>query len=143
MKNNQGKMTLLFDRDRGLNIRVEDKNSGLVVIDATVESADISALLSRQAMIRCEYTTFENENSLGKYKILGTFTFEIPDNIKFSERKEYAIEYARDNCPEGWKPCLCFNSKTSFTHNDNKTFANCTIAKYVDEKPDNYIDYDE
>ena len=61
----RGSATLLFDRDYGLHIELEDRLSG-VTIKATVDTKQTLAALSRQAHVDCEIEYPSDLHLIGK-----------------------------------------------------------------------------
>lgn len=85
MRKLKGKATLLFDRDEGLSIEIEDRRSG-VCIFCTLDSYSTLAALSRQAYVDCEITFPEAEG----LSVIG----------KKREREDYLLEKTW----EEWNP---------------------------------------
>ncbi|MBW2632454.1 MAG: hypothetical protein JRC90_12005, partial [Deltaproteobacteria bacterium] len=127
----KGKLTLLFDSDRGLTIQIEDKNSGLNILNVNVKDAkSVVALLSRLSSVECDIELYSTENA-GKVLIIDKMEFKVDDE-KYNTRADEAFKEAVKICPKGWKPDNYFNSQNSFFTKGDETYARCTIRKYVD-----------
>lgn len=64
MRTLKGKLSLLFDRDRGLSIEIEDTSSHHTV-SINLPAKDVAALLGRQVLMDCDVTWPEDLSKIG------------------------------------------------------------------------------
>lgn len=131
MKQLKGKISLRFDRDRGMTIELEDVNSRIEFLEIAVSKEDVAAVMSNLACVDCEFK-LRAEELVGKYHHHKRFEFEMPDGATYDNRKQLAYDAAKRVCPEGWKPDNYFSSQDSFFTKNGKEFARCIIRCYTD-----------
>lgn len=128
--NLEGKVTMLFDRDRGLTIEVRDQLSRTVLCKLTLDNEQAMSALARLAGTDCMIDLNEDcFDKIGKKMLVDSMTFKMPEGSR--QGKEEAITEALNNCPEGWEPDLYFGSQDSFTFKDGEYYAKCTIRKWI------------
>lgn len=130
----QGKIDLLFDRDRGCTIRVKDEKSCINILEVQVKSEDVAALMSSLGHVDCEFSCVDPEiyGRVGKKMIMDTLEFPMPE-CKYSEEDQVVRQEALKLCPDGWVPDLHFGSKYSFFFRNGVEYARCTIRSWVEE----------
>lgn len=72
-----------------------------------------------------------NLDKIGLEYIREEITCEIPDT--YDNRKENAIKYIIEATPDGWIPCLYFDSQGSFYRKEDKLFAKTTMIKWIEQ----------
>ena len=126
----KGKITILFSRERGLTVEVEDALSSETIVRAQLDAEQAISALSRIAYTDCEIKTGELSR-VGKVMEVDQFTFPFPFD-GFHGRDEKAKEQALELCPEGWKPDLGFNSQGTFPKVDGVQHARTMIRRWVE-----------
>jgi hypothetical protein len=136
-----GKITLLFDPDRGLNIEIEDANARTTFVKLNVKNSDVTKLMSRQAMIPCSLE-IRDLKCVGKIHKCKKFDFEIPEKLSIRENREKLIKYSEKFIPKGWIPDGYYNSQDSFYTENGKHFARVVIRKWSKKKSIDRFDGD-
>lgn len=125
------KVSLLFDRDRGLEIAIECETSSTEFVEVTVAPENVCALMSRQVLIPGT-ANVRALDTVGKKMEVDKLEFELPSGTDYKNKKDVARSISLKVCPEGWKPDAYFGSHSSFFRKGDKEYASCTIRRYVD-----------
>lgn len=125
----QGAITILFSAD-GLKISVKDRDSSITFAEIKLNQEQTCQAMSRLAQTDCRITVREIEK-VGKKMEHQEFVFEIPKGNGQKNRKKEIEEKCLQDCPDGWKPDLYFNSHNSFFTKDGKKYARTTMRRWV------------
>jgi hypothetical protein len=127
------KITMLFDRDNGLNIHITDDDSGIRFVDIQMTNDEAVSALSRLAETNISSTEVRGLENLGKTKERKPFSVNLGKS-NYRDEKERAIKAVQGQCPDGWKPDLYFNGQRSFSYENGDTIANTTIFRFVEKE---------
>lgn len=139
MKQLKGKIDLLFDRDKGLEIRVEDKTSGVQFLEVNVPAESVCTMLSRQTHINCDLEVRGLE-LVGKHEWFGDIEFRLPGSLQsYHPDREAVTEYCNKICPDNFNPSNYWGSQNSFFERDGMYWARTTVRTYLKNKEDKPI----
>jgi hypothetical protein len=128
-----GTLTLLLNDD-GLRLEINDNNSGIRIITATLNIEQTCRVLSRQAFTSMEYTEFtDNSSNVGKK--LEVNKIDVPLGVSSYDKKsektiEIAEKYIKENY-EGWVLWDNFSSQGSYFSRDDIDYARASIRRWV------------
>jgi hypothetical protein len=127
-----GNITILIGRDE-TKIEIRDDKSSIVFACITLSPEQLSMCLSRQGEVECKLEV-QGLDKVGKQIHRQDFTFELPPEADWRNRKELAEKLAVELCPEGWQPRLYFGSKDSFCQKDDRIWARIQIVQFEELK---------
>lgn len=128
----EGKLTILINREY-TEIEIEDENANIRFVRIRLNPEQLSAVLSRQACVDCELDIV-GIDKIGKKHENKDFIFEIPKKLRNSDYKEQLSSIAQsllNKQGEGWIAESYFASQNSFFEKDGKTYARCTVRRWV------------
>lgn len=109
---------------------IKDENAGITFIKWTMTHVNFCKALGKLAAVECDDLEVFKLDNLGKKQIHKKFEFEFPLDISIESAKELAPKV----CPKGWTPDLYFGKQDSFFKKDNKSWARCTIRRWIDDQ---------
>lgn len=130
----KGNITLLCERNI-IRLEVKDDNACATFLKIDLTPEQFCAALGRLSSVPCEIDVF-NLGKIGKVHENKTFEFQLPKGVKenWKEREAMAYQVALGATPDGWTPDNYFGSQGSFFEKDGKSYARCTIRRWVDVK---------
>ena len=125
------KVGLRFDRDKGMQLEIECKTSGISFLDLNVSAENVTALMSNSNGVSGD-VILRGLDLVGLKHECKSFDFEFDmTDIDYSKRADMAYKAALSLCPDGWEPDNYFSSQSSFFKHDGVQFASCTIRRYI------------
>lgn len=131
MSTHKGKVTILFNRDRGLSIELEDDAASSRIIEIQIGPMEAIAALSRLGHVDCKYVLVNAEKA-GKKMEMMTIKAEMPRCGYGEEQNDKGRAAIIAACPEGWEPDLYLNSQGSFTPDGDVVIVRDTARRWVD-----------
>jgi hypothetical protein len=131
----EGRISILIGRE-GTRIEIKDEKSAVTFVEVNITPDQLSAALSRQALVECELEV-RGLDCIGKKHENKTFSFEIPDSIDLSDRwtndsvEKELQKYAQSLLSDGWMSDGYFRSQNSFFEKDGKKWARVKIRRWV------------
>ena len=124
------KITMLFS-EKGLTIEILDDDSRTRFLEVSLSPEEVCqafSRLSQTTVTKCEVHGLDKIGLMHENKV-----FEFPFDWKntHDDRKKVAAELAIKYCPAGWTPDKYFNSQDSFYFVGDKSYARCTIRRWV------------
>ena len=129
------RLTILGDNQE-ISIELRDHRAGVTFLSMTLSPQDFClAAFGRRALVHCEAEIL-HVGKLGKIQKIEEFTFRMPENVDWKEKKNVAKRLAAELCPEGWTPDLNFSSQGSFflkkKNKKSEEWGKTVIRKWVD-----------
>jgi hypothetical protein len=140
MKLENGRITILINPE-GTIIEIEDATASVVFARLRLSPEQLSTALGRTAMVKCEIE-INGLEKVGKTHENKYFTFEIPADLrspaaisKYKEKRDSLHSMAlaaleKEGLTE-WQPDNYFSSQNSFFQKEGKSFARCTIRRWI------------
>ena len=132
MKLDNAKITIMVDQSR-TTIELHDSKSSILIASIELTAEQFCRAIGRGAYTECVIEMNDSLHLLNKTMENKYFEFEIPD-VGYKEEQRVAKEQVIKLCPEGWEPDLYFASQDSFFRKDEKSFARCTIRRWVNDE---------
>lgn len=130
MRTLAGKATILFDRDRGLRIELEDKGSGVTIVAQLDNDATVAAL-SRQAHVPCEIRYPTQLNLIGKIRESSTVFIDVTwEDYKPSRGQVTQACKDQGLLVNGW----VLDRDGSCSQQNTKGKHRVVLERYIDEK---------
>lgn len=116
-------------------IRIEDKNSGLLIMEISLTDDQLVKALSRLANTPCAIELHGGMDKWGKKLRVSTYEFKISDRTIYESREKLArdtLELLKKKDPifNEWEPDGYFSSQNSFFSKDGGEWARVTIRKW-------------
>jgi len=109
-----GHITILFS-DEGMIVEIEDVNSGITIVKATLNQKQTCQVMSRLSCTDCELEILGNLENVGKKLEVDKLEFPLGVNSSMGvDLKEIANQKVKEYCPEGWTPLTYYGSRDSF-----------------------------
>ena len=124
------KLTLLFNSE-GLHIQVYDDDSCIQFLDLELNEKQTCDALSRLGHCEVKNAEVYNLNHVGKIREENKLEFQMPNDVDYTNRKEIAVQIAKEKCPVGWKPSCYFGSRDSFFYKNKEEWARTRIYRWV------------
>ncbi len=125
----KGKISL-FINSGITTIEIEDDNANTTFLKVELTEENIVAALSRQFNVACDLFV-SGLDRIGKKHECNVFEFEIPENLTSSKDEDELQKLAQSQLSDGWVAEKYFSSQRSFFRKDGKSYARCTIRRYV------------
>ncbi len=127
----KGSVTLLIGTDN-TTLRIEDTEANIHFLEIILSPEQLTALLSRQANVKCDIKVDGIEN-VGKKHENKSFEFEIPESVfnSYSNRESAAKAIVDELLTDGWVADNYFGSQGSFFKKQDKCFARVTIRRWI------------
>ena len=134
----EGQITILINREY-TSIEIIDKSSGIRFVEVKLTPEQLSSALARIAYTDCELSVVGLEK-IGKKHEWKSFRFEIPKELysynykKYAERDAKLTKFAQDlldKDDEGWISDGYFGAQDSFSEDEGRYYAKCTVRRYV------------
>jgi len=123
------KLSISRPSNGGISIRIEDKLSGIEFLDASISLEEFSEAITGLAS-RPMQAEIRGLQYIGKKRIREDRKIKSGiDTYDTKILKKWLIDNAQE---EGWILDLYLNSQSSVNRNDNGTFLNYSVYKYVD-----------
>lgn len=122
----------IFISQEGTRIELYDWTSGQFFAEIKLTPEQLSMALSRLSHTPCEIEIW-NQDKINKQHEHKPMEFEMP-RTEWKTKKEEAGKIAKEVCPEGWVPDCYFGSQGSFFEKDGKSYARCTIRRWVTDE---------
>ena len=113
-------------------IEVQDEASRIRIIKLEVDPVQFTKALARLSNVPCINAETGPLDRVGKKHECKDFEFPFEDKGDWKTRKERAAVESKRLCPEGWISDGYFGSQGSFFTKDGKSYARCTIRRWVD-----------
>ena len=137
---NKGKITIsrpsYGDGREKIVISIEDRDAVVRFVEVELDLPEFAKAITGQGNINCELK-YRNLEVLGKKRETKEITFKISDKYIHSDRKQLAIEAAKEHTPEGWIASEYYGSQSSFFTKNNEQWAKTTITTGVDKVKNN------
>lgn len=130
MKLNKASITILFDRDRGLEIQLHDSDASITFAEVRLTAEQVVSAFARMSHTPCEIEV-TGLDIIGKRHESAKHVFEIPDNWTPRSHIEELQKLAQETTPEGWVSDGRFSSQDSFFTEGDKHFARVIIRRWV------------
>jgi hypothetical protein len=132
--NVKGKFSLSLQRDR-VRITIEDDNANITFLKIEMLPKDFYNALTSLACNDCNLE-LNGLDKLGKKHESKSFEFEIPEKIydlysDKSKKSKIIAQKILDKQKEGWIAEEYFNSQNTFSKENNKCYAQCTIRRWI------------
>ena len=115
-----------------ISLRIEDLTSRIEFVEVQVKLQDFSEILTGLGHVSCSAEVHNLEN-VGKFYEHKQIEFPLPGLGAYANNREEAITESEKHCPEGWECSSYFGSQNSFFFKDSKTWARCSIYRWVDK----------
>lgn len=126
----KGKVSLIFDVERGLTIELEDRIANTRFARVTIKAEDVIQAFCQRADIDC-IMEIEHLDRIGKKHKHIKLEFPMPlKGVSYSNRKEVAIAECQKYLPKGWIADKGYSSQDSFFIKDGVEWASTIIRKY-------------
>jgi len=127
-----GRLSIGFRSGECVNIRIEDKTSGVEFVDATISYEQFTAALSSlqsRPFLECEVRGLE---WVGKKRITEKRRIECPLDTHDREKMREWLEV--NGQEPGWITSTYLGSQSSveYNHKNKKNFLNYTVTKFID-----------
>lgn len=133
MKLENSSITFLVSGDK-TTIELRDNDAATTFCKVTLTPEELSKALSRLSNTPCNIEV-HNVDRLGKMHENETFEFEIPKELRGSsntaELTKMCINSLKELSMEEWKTDGYFASQNTFFERDGKTYARCTIRRWI------------
>jgi hypothetical protein len=127
-----GKITILINRE-DTTIELTDSDASITFAKIRLTVEQLSSALSRLAYTECDIE-LNGLEKLGKKMQHKEFEFELPrQNMSQRDSKELTkiANKLLSDLNEGWSSDTYFGSQNTFFVKDGKTYARCTIRRWV------------
>lgn len=125
----EGRISIFINREY-TTFEIEDENASVTFVKIRLTPEQLSAALSRQAMVECELEVHGIEK-VGKRMEHESFVFEIPKELASSNNEDKLHEIAQGLLSDGWISDRYFRSQNTFFTKDDKQYARVTIRRWV------------
>lgn len=130
MKLTNAKITMLINRDY-TEIEIQDGDSLAIIVKVKLTPEQLSAMLSRQAYIKCESCVTGNLERIGKKHENKVFEFEIAYTKSKSDLELACKEALFNEEMFEWIPDNYYSSQDSFFTKDGRNWARTTIRRWI------------
>ena len=120
-------------RNKTVTLTIEDENSGIVFLELSISDSDFLNAITGHSSVKATAST-KNLDLVGKTLIVEKYSFQLPENATYDNRKKLAIENVKKSLSiysEGWIPDLDFDQQNSFTEKNGQLWANTLIRKWI------------
>ena len=120
-------------RNKTVTIEIEDDKSGVIFLELTMDDSDFLNAITGHSSAKAKASA-KNLDLVGKTMTVEKYSFQLPENATYDNRKKLAIENAKKSLSphnDGWVPDLDFDQQNSFTEKNGRLWANTLIRKWI------------
>jgi hypothetical protein len=129
-KSINARMTILASGD-GVSIEIKDDDSSSLIMNIKMTPEQWCKALGRLCYVPAESAELYATENVGKTLEVDKYSFQIPDDVGYAYKKEFAKTHCFEMCPEGWRPDGSFDSQGSFYKEEGKSMARDTMRRWV------------
>ena len=85
--------------DEGLIIKIHDDNAGILLCEVKLDPEETCSALGRRAHCKAKKATAYSLDRIGKYRIVDSLKFDMPEHT-YTNQRAVAVEEAQRLCPE-------------------------------------------
>lgn len=123
------------DGRRKISIAVKDTDARIEFLELEINLDKFAECLTGMADVECEME-FRGLENVGKKIETMPLEFEVEERCYGDERKQNAINLARNAAPKGWSPSTYFGSQSSFFQRNGKSYARTSASRWVEKCQD-------
>ena len=130
VKEIQAQITILARYEDEIQIKVNDKTSGITFLDITLTREQfVNAAMNRLGNCEVKKAEVRFLDLVGKKMEMRNF--EFPITVSGYDYKKAATEQIEDYCPKEWEPDMYFSSRDSFFEKNGIKYARTIIRRWV------------